>query len=237
MQKQERLQKVLAHVGIASRRKAEILILEGAVTVNGKLVTELGTKVDPQKDKIKVNGKLILTEVEPIYLALYKPKGVISAFSDPQDRPHLGTLLRGIREKVNPIGRMDFNSEGLILLTNDGDLANQIAKSKDLSKTYLVKVKGHPGPEELKFLKQGIFTAQGVVRFDSYELDQKLKSKSWIKLNVLEGAHLDLRELLNRRGLLVDKIVRTAIGKISTKDMKPGDFRFLRKRDFESLVS
>lgn len=232
----ERLQKVLARAGIASRRKAEILIVEGAVTVNGRIVTELGTKVDSKKDKIKVNGKLIYSEVDPLYIALNKPRGVISSLSDPEGRPHLGILLKGIPERVIPIGRLDFNSEGLMLLTNDGDLAEKVVKARGLPRIYMVKVKGHPTSEDLEFLKKGLFTAEGVVRFASFGVEQTLKNKSWIKLEVTEGAKLDLRELLNHRGLLVDRIVRTAIGTLSIKGLEAGEYRFLKRQDLETLL-
>lgn len=237
----ERLQKVLARAGIASRRKAEQLILEGAVSVNGHVVTMLGTKVDASRDRIKVNGKQILAETDPLYLALYKPRGIISSLYDPEGRKTLKDLLRGVRERVVPIGRLDYNSEGLILLTNDGALAERILKARDLAKTYLVKVKGHPKPEQLEFVRRGIFTSQGVVRFASYGVEQRLRAKSWLRLEVVEGARLDLRELLNHRGLLVDRIVRSAIGSISLlgslRGLKPGEHRRLKRSDLEKLIS
>lgn len=232
----ERLQKVLARSGVASRRKAELLILEGAVTVNGRTVTELGTKVDPVSDKIKVNGQMIMTEVEPIYMALYKPKAVISALSDPEGRQHLGDLLRGVRERVVPIGRMDYNSEGLLLLTNDGKLAEKVSKARGIPRIYMIKIKGHPTEKDLDFLKRGIFTAEGVVRVASMGVEQALKNKSWLKLEVTEGASLDLRELLNHRGLLVDRIVRTAIGNVTVQGLEPGEFKFMKRQDFEKLI-
>ncbi|MBI3542154.1 MAG: rRNA pseudouridine synthase [Deltaproteobacteria bacterium] len=233
----ERLQKVLARCGVASRRNAELLILEGNVTVNGRPVVELGTKVDPTKDKIKVNGTLIYTEVEPIYIALYKPKGMISSLVDPEGRRHIGHILNSIRERVIPIGRLDYNSEGLLLLTNDGTLAERILKARELPKVYMVKVKGHPTDRDLDFLKRGFFTAEGVVRFASYGVEQALKSKSWIKLEVTEGSRLDLREMLNHKGLLVDRIVRTAIGSVSIQGLEPGEYRFLKRTDFERLLT
>lgn len=233
----ERLQKVLARCGIASRRKAELLILQGAVTVNGRVITELGTKVDAKNDKIKVEGKLLYTEIEPIYMAFYKPKGVISALSDPEGRKHLGQFLRSVRERVIPIGRMDYNSEGLMLLTNDGAMGEKIMKARGLPRLYMVKIKGHPTERDLDFLKRGIFTAEGVVRVGAMGVEQALKNKSWLRLEVTQGANLDLRELLNHRGLLVDRIVRTAIGHISIKGIEPGEFRFFKRQDFERLVS
>lgn len=232
----ERLQKVLARAGIASRRNAEKLILQGAVSVNGLRILELGTKVDPTKDKIKVNGKLIFTEVEPIYLALNKPAGVISAFSDPENRPHLGQLLFGITEKLLTVGRMDFTSEGLLLLTNDGELLNKIQKKKNLVKTYDVKVKGHPTLEEIARLKKGIFSEDGVVLFENIQVKEKLQNKTWLSLHVKQGSHLNLRELLNHRGFLVDRIVRSKIGDLSIKGLAPGEYKLLKRANFESLL-
>lgn len=233
----ERLQKVLARAGVASRRAAETLILEGSVTVNGRPVTELGTRVDATADKIKVNGKLIMTEVEPLYVAFYKPKGMISAMSDPEGRPHLGQITAQLRERVIPVGRLDYNSEGLIILTNDGDLADKIVKARGLPKVYMVKVKGHPKDAELDFLKRGFFSADGVVRFASYGVEQSLRSKSWLKLEVVEGSKLDLRELLNHKGLLVDRIIRTAIGSLSIKGLNPGEYKLLKRADVEKLLA
>ncbi len=235
--KEERLQKVLARSGVASRRAAELLILEGAVTVNGRPITELGTKVDATQDKIKVHGSLIFTEVEPVFIALYKPRGMISALSDPEGRRHIGHIVKSIRERVIPIGRLDYNSEGLMLLTNDGNLAEGILKQRELPKIYMVKIKGHPTPEDLTFLKRGFFTADGVVKFASFGVEQTLRNKSWLKLEITEGSKLDLRELLNQKGLLVDRIVRTAIGGLNIHGLEPGEYRFLKRADFEKLLS
>lgn len=179
---------------------------------------------------------MLYTEIEPLYIALYKPAGVISALSDPEGRPHLGELLRRLPTRVTPIGRMDFNSEGLILLTNDGKLGEAVFKTRELPKTYLVKVKGHPEPKEIEFFKKGIFTQDGVVRFSSCRIAEKLRNKTWLELRVIEGAKLNLRELLNHRGLMVDRIIRTAIGKITTSGMEPGEFKLLKRQDFESLL-
>jgi 16S rRNA U516 pseudouridylate synthase RsuA-like enzyme len=145
----ERLQKVLAHAGVASRRAAERLILEGRITVNGAVVTELGTKVDPERDAIKVDGKrLAAAPAGRTYLALHKPRGVVTTLSDPEGRPTVKDYLRGIKARVYPVGRLDFASEGLLLLTDDGMLARDLMHpSRGVEKTYLVKVKGQPEPE------------------------------------------------------------------------------------------
>ncbi len=221
-----RLQKVLAQAGLAaSRRKAEVLILEGAVTVNGKLVTELGTKVNPLKDSIKVNGKLIHTETQLLYIAFNKPNGMICALSDPQGRSNLGDVLRHLPARVNPIGRMSISAEGLLLLTNDGELAEKILKSKIIPKTYLIKVRGHP---ELKDLDR--------LRIGQIRIEKRLPNKSWIELKTTGSKSLDYKEILSRRGWLVDKIVRTEIKKISVRSIEPGAYLFLGRKDFEKLL-
>lgn len=232
----ERLQKTIARSGIASRRKAEVLILEGAVTVNGKVVTELGTKVNPARDKIKVEGQALFLDVDQVYLALYKPRGCIASLSDPEGRMHIGNFLRGIKERVVPVGRLSYNSEGLILLTNDGEMVERVVKKKDLVKTYMVKVKGRPSDRDLERLRGGIFTQEGVVRFAKVDFDLELRNKSWIKLDVVEGSNLDLRELLNHRGLMVDRIVRSGIGSIDLTGLEPGEYKVMTKKDFEALL-
>lgn len=232
----QRLQKVIAQAGITSRRKAELLILEGRVTVNGRLVTELGTKVQPEQDKIKVNGKLLFTEIEPICVAFYKPRGVLSALSDRDGKENLGNYLRQIRERVVPIGQMDFNSEGLLLLSNMGNLVEKIIKNPDLLKTYLVKVKGFLTNTELNNLKRGFITKKEAVVFKSVSIEKKLKNKTWLKLEVIRGANQDLREILNHKRIMVDRIIRSAIGNIELGNLKPGEFRFLRKETFAKLA-
>src|SRR5579871_370878 len=142
---QERLQKIIAAAGIASRRKAEELISSGHVQVNGTVITELGSKADPDTDHIRVNGKLLQGEQRHVYLMLNKPKGYVTTMSDPEDRPTVMELIRGIRGRVYPVGRLDYASEGLLLLTNDGALANHLMKAAShVAKTYLVKVAGNP---------------------------------------------------------------------------------------------
>ena len=154
---QERLQKIIAHAGVSSRREAEAMIREGRVTLNGRVVTELGTRADPDRDHIKVDGKLI-TKAEPHrYILLYKPKEVMTTVEDPQGRRTVIDLVRGIRERIYPVGRLDFHSEGLVLLTNDGELAFQVSHPTNGSvKTYAVKVRGIPEERLLDKLRRGI---------------------------------------------------------------------------------
>src|SRR5437899_7708870 len=156
----ERLQKIIAAAGIASRRNAEKLITSGAVSVNGQIVTELGTKADIERDHIRVNGKLLHGAERHIYLLMNKPKGYVTTLRDPEGRPTIMDLVRGIRARVNPVGRLDYASEGLLLLTNDGDLAHRLMKAAShVSKTYVVKVAGTPAAEGLERLRRGISIA------------------------------------------------------------------------------
>src|SRR6516165_11080319 len=154
----ERLQKIIAAAGIASRRKAEELITAGLVSVNGQTVTELGTKADPQVDHIKVNGRAIGTAERHVYLLLNKPKGYVTTVTDPEGRPTVLDLVRGVKARVYPVGRLDYLSEGLLLLTNDGELAQKLTHaSSHVPKTYLVKVSGKPTDAEISKLRSGIY--------------------------------------------------------------------------------
>ena len=153
----ERLQKILSQTGVASRRQAEKIILEGRVTVNGAVVTELGSKADLASDHIKVDGRLVRAPKRLLYIALYKPDSVVTTLSDPQGRTTVVELLRGVKERVYPVGRLDYHSEGLLLLTNDGDLANGImSAARHVAKTYLVKVKGRLEPEQEETFRTGV---------------------------------------------------------------------------------
>src|SRR5579872_1595042 len=154
---QERLQKIIAAAGITSRRKAEQLITSGQVSVNGQVVTELGSKADPEHDHIRVGGKLLRGPEHHVYLLLNKPKGFVTTASDPERRPTIMDLLQGLKTRVYPVGRLDYASEGLLLLTNDGELANRLTRAAShVPKTYLVKVSGRPGDEALAKLRSGV---------------------------------------------------------------------------------
>src|ERR1700757_2818524 len=156
----ERLQKIIAAAGIASRRKAEEMITSGLVEINGKIVTELGTKADPEHDHIRVNGKLLHQAERHVYLLMNKPKGYVTTLHDPEGRPTVMDLLHGVRARVYPVGRLDYASEGLLLLTNDGEFANRLMKAAShVPKTYMVKVAGTPNAEGLAKLRTGLFIA------------------------------------------------------------------------------
>lgn len=232
----ERLQKVLAQAGVGSRREVEEWIVEGVITVNGKIVTELGTKVDPLHDKIKVRRKLVQLQTGLVYALFHKPKGVIGALSDPEGRKCLGDYLTRIPHKIKPLGGLEYNTEGLMLLTNDGAMAEKILKAKSLPKIYMAKVKGHIEDERLEFLKKGLYTGDGVVRFADVKVTHHLQNKSWIRLEIIQGSHLDFKSALAKSGILIDRIIRIAIGNLSLFQLAPGQFHLVSKADFQKLV-
>jgi 23S rRNA pseudouridine2605 synthase len=228
---QERLQKIIAAAGIASRRKAEELMLAGEVRVNGQVVTELGTKADPDKDHIKVRGKLInpkLQKQEKIYLLLNKPAGFLTSRSDPNNRPLVIDLLGPYRNKVHPVGRLDFNTEGLLLLTNDGDFTHLISHAAaEVPKVYQVKVKGKPGDHQIKLLERGVVidgvrTAPAKIR-----LIEERATNAWYEVTLYEGRNQQIRKMFDSVGHSVIKLRRVAIGFLRNERLKPGEFRLL----------
>jgi len=233
----ERVQKILAQLGIASRRKAEELITEGFVTINGKLA-KLGDKAQLGTDAIKVKGKLLQSQGGPlIYLAFYKPKGVISALSDPEGRATLSLFLSKVKTRVFPIGRLDFNSEGLLLLTNDGDFAEKAQKKNDLLRVYQVKVKGHPDPEMMTRLERPVKLNSGrLAKPYSVRLARGLQNKSQIEAVIQGGGAFDLKAYFETKGFLVEKVTRTAIGHITLKGLEPGHFRYLKASQVQALL-
>jgi 23S rRNA pseudouridine2605 synthase len=235
----ERVQKILAQAGIASRRKAEEMIVEGLVTINGKLA-RLGDKAEWGKDAIKVKGKLLLGAEKPVYLAFHKPKGVISMFVDPEGRATLENFLGKIKTRLFPVGRLDFNSEGLILLTNDGAFAEKLQKRDDIPRVYSVKVKGHPDSEALSRLGKGARLGEEKARFvkpHSVRMKQSLANKSVIEIVILGGGAIDIKQLFEFKGFLVERIVRTSIGHLTLKGLLPGHFRYLKPSQAEALLN
>jgi 23S rRNA pseudouridine2605 synthase len=233
---QERIQKILAQAGITSRRKAEQLIKEGLVTVNGKVAT-IGEKADLAEDAIKVEGKLLQTKRPPMYIAFHKPRGVISMFADPEGRPTLGDFLARIKERLFPIGRLDFNSEGLILLTNDGAFAEKLQKRSDIARVYQVKVRGHVEPADLAKLERGAKVGERAFKPHSVRLAGNLASKSVIEWVTLESGAMDVKGAFESRGFLVEKITRTAIGHINLRGIAPGEHKLLKASQVEALLN
>ncbi|MGB9892041.1 pseudouridine synthase [Thermodesulfovibrio sp. Kuro-1] len=231
----ERLQKILSDYGIASRRHAEELIKEGRVTVNGQIAV-IGQKADPEKDYIKVDGKLLIKPEPKVYYAFYKPRKVITALLDPQGRPTIKDFIKGIKFRIYPVGRLDFDSEGLLLLTNDGELAYKVMHpSSQIEKTYMVKVDGIVEPETIEKLRKGIKIEGKLAVPVSVHLVKKLKANSWIKITLHEGRKRQIRKMLERVGHPVIRLIRIAIDDVKLGDLKPGQLRPLTKEEIEKL--
>ena len=237
----ERLQKIIAHAGFASRREAEEMIRTGRVTVNGRVVTELGTKADGERDHIKVDGKLI-TRAEPHrYILLYKPKEVMTTVDDPEGRTTVIDLIRGVRERIYPVGRLDYHSEGLVLLTNDGELAYKIAHPRHGSvKTYNVKVRGVPDDRVIDKLRRGI-TIEGkrtlpceIGRIKTTGRGDD-EGNSWLEVKLREGRTQQIRKMFQAMGHPVTKLKRVAIGPISDPRLTPGVWRELTEHEVKLL--
>jgi len=237
----ERLQKIIAAAGIASRRKAEELIAGGLVSVNGQIITELGTKADREHDHIRVNGKLLHGAERHVYLLMNKPKGYVTTLRDPEGRPTVMDLLRGVGARVYPIGRLDYASEGLLLLTNDGELANRMMKAAShLPKTYMVKVAGNPTGEGLGRLREGISipTDRGKrVRTAPAKIRVIRESANpWYEVTLIEGKNRQIRRMFEEIGHHVEKIKRVRYGPLEL-DVHPGKFRKLTVEEVTKLKS
>jgi len=238
----ERLQKIIAAAGIASRRKAEELISSGHVQVNGSTITELGSKADPETDHIRVNGKLLQPrEKRHSYFLLNKPKGYVTTMSDPQKRPTVMDLMRGIKGRVYPVGRLDYASEGLLLLTNDGELANRLMKAAShVPKTYVVKVAGIPKEDSLQRLRAGVSIAtddgKRVRTGPASVRVVKEATNPWYEITLIEGRNRQIRRMFEAVGHHVEKIKRVRYGPL-TLDVPPGEFRSLTPKEIERLKS
>ena len=233
----DRLQKIIAHAGIASRRMAEKMISEGRISVNGKIVTELGTKVDIRKDEIRVDGKLISAEVSRVYLMLNKPKGYLTTLKETRERPIVTDLLEGVPERVFPVGRLDYDSEGLLIMTNDGDFAYRVQHPKfEITKTYLVKIKGRISKEEISMIKNGAKLNDGEFKPAHVAVGKINPKSSWLELIIHEGRNRIIRRYFDSLGHPVTRLIRVAIGDIHLGDLRQGDFRYLQKKEVERLL-
>ena len=238
----ERLQKILATAGVCSRRKAEELILAGRVQVNGKVVTELGTKADGARDHIRVDGKLLQGAQRPRYYVVNKPKGYVTTVSDPQGRPTVMQLIRG-GERVFPVGRLDYASEGLLLMTNDGELANALTRAAaKVEKTYLVKVSGKPPEAGLEQIRSGLMiergkpgTHEGRVMTAAAKVRLFRDAENpWYELVLIEGRNREIRKMFEEIGHHVEKIRRIGYGPL-VLDVEPGEARELTEQEVEKL--
>jgi len=229
---EERLQKILSQAGISSRRKAEELIQAGRVSVNGATITELGSKADLERDSIKVDNKLLRAPKRHLYIAVNKPKGCVTTMSDPEGRPTVMHLLRGVKDRVFPVGRLDYNSEGLLLMTNDGEFAHRItAPASHMVKTYVVKANGILTPEQEKEFQEGI-SLHGKRTSPAQIKRINGGANPWYEVRIAEGRQNQIRIMFKHFGRLVEKLRRVKIGFLEL-DLPPGRYRLLTPREIE----
>ena len=231
----ERIQKILSRAGVASRRHAEEMMREGRITVNGAVVTELGSKADLDHDHIKVDGKLIHAPKRLVYLALHKPDSTMTTVDDPQGRATVMGLLHGVKERVYPVGRLDYHSEGLLLLTNDGELANAIlSAATHLPKTYLVKVNGRLTPEQEQNFRDGVPLSGRRTMPAGMKLMREAENP-WYEVRLYEGRNNQIRLMFKHFGRLVEKLKRVRIGPLELGALRPGQFRHLTDQEVHQL--
>jgi 23S rRNA pseudouridine2605 synthase len=231
----ERLQKILSQAGVASRRHAEEIILEGRVTVNGAVVSELGSKADWEHDRIKVDGRLLHPPKQLVYIALNKPDNTVTSVSDPQNRTTVMELLHRIKQRVYPVGRLDYHSEGLLLFTNDGELSNAIlASATHLPKTYLVKLNGSLDSDQEEQFRHGLPIAGRRTRPAGLKLVRRAENP-WYEVRLFEGRNQQIRLMFKHLGRLVEKLKRVRIGPIELGPLKSGEFRYLNQEEVEKL--
>jgi 23S rRNA pseudouridine2605 synthase len=234
----ERLQKILSRAGVASRRAGEKMIAEGRISVNRAVVTEPGTKADPQKDEIRVDGRLVSLETEMLYLALHKPPGYVTTLNDPQGRPIVTDLLSGVAERVYPVGRLDYDSEGLLILTNDGEFAQRIQHPRfGIPKTYRVKVQGNLLRGELKLLENGIDLPDGKFAPADVRLEKTNSGSTWLSITITEGRNRVIRRAFDSIGHSVARLVRTAVADVSLGSLRAGSWRVLDPREVARLLA
>lgn len=242
---QERLQKIISTAGVASRRKAEELIVQGRVSVNGHVILQLGSKADAGRDHIKVDGKLLRSGGRRVYLLLNKPVGYVSTVRDPQGRPTVLSLLRGLKERVYPVGRLDYHSSGLMLLTNDGDLANLLmSRASEVPRAYHVKLETRPDSAQLEKLERGIVldgtrTAPARIHplapLKSGPAGRSDGEKPWYEVTLTEGRYHQVRRMFERIGRPIMKLKRVRIAFLTGERLAPGQFRHLTAPEVSRL--
>lgn len=237
----ERLQKIIAAAGLASRRKAEELITSGRVTVNGQVVSELGAKADLEQDYVRVDGRPLRSPLRHVYLLLNKPKGYVTTLSDPEGRPTVLHLVRGVGARIYPVGRLDYGSEGLLLLTNDGALAAKLMRAAShVPKSYLVKVSGQPSSEALQRLRKGVKLAplcrdeKPVTTAPARIQVARDAANPWYEVTLTEGRNRQIRRMFEAVGHHVEKIKRVRYGPLQL-DVPPGQFRHLTPEEVRRL--
>ena len=233
---QVRLQKILSQAGVTSRRKAEEFIRQGRVRVNGKVIYELGTKADPDRDEIHFDGKKIEPKQPRISVLLNKPDGYITSLRDPEGRPTVAKLVDHLPVRLYPVGRLDYHTEGLLILTNDGELAQQIEHpSHEIEKVYLAKVKGIPHPNEIKKLREGV-VIEGRKTLPATINIVETRKNAWIEVVIREGRQNQIRKMFDAINHPVLKLKRVAIGSLRDDNLKPGEYRMLKSSEIRRLL-
>ena len=232
----ERLQKILAHAGVASRRAAEKIITEGRVRVNGRVVTELGTKADPHKDKIEVDGKRIVQE-RPAYYVVHKPREVVTTLNDPEGRPSLGDLLKQVPERVYPVGRLDYHTSGVLLVTNDGAMTDALLHpTRKVPKVYVAKLKGHLGVPELDKLRNGVELDDGYTTkpAEVFVIREETKN-TWVQITLTEGKNRQIHRMAEAIRHPVQRLTRQSFAGLTIEGLRPGQWREVHKRELDKL--
>jgi 23S rRNA pseudouridine2605 synthase len=231
----ERLQKVLAAAGLGSRRECELLIEQRRVMVDGQVVSRLGTRVDPERQRIRVDGEDVRTE-RRVYYLLNKPKGFLSTNLDPSGRPRAVDILKAVPQRLFSVGRLDRESDGLLLLTNDGELTNRLTHPRyGVPKTYLVQVAGRPTTDDLAKMRKGVYLSEGKVTVDSVRHKGGRGRSTLLEIVLSEGRNREIRRMLARLGHKVMRLTRTAIGPVTDRGLQPGEFRKLRPDELQTL--
>lgn len=233
----ERLQKFLAEAGIASRRKSEELIAGGKIKVNGEIITELGYKINPEKDLVEYQGEKVEKKQDSLVIMLNKPRDVISSVVDPQGRKTVLDLIPDKFPRLYPVGRLDYESEGMILLTNDGELANRISHPKNkVKKIYMVSVYGYPSKESMGKFSSGIELDDGKTAPAKIKLIKKGKNSSELEVEIREGKKRQIRNMFDALGHPVFRLTRTQIGELKMGNLEPGKFKILKEMDVKRLL-
>ncbi len=232
---EERLQKILAHAGVASRRAAEAIITAGRVRVNGRVITELGAKADPRKDKVELDGVRLVAET-PVYLVLHKPRGVVATMSDPEGRLTVKDFLKGVTARVYPVGRLDYATSGVLLVTNDGDFSDGLLHPKrEVPKEYVVKVAGTMGFDDFIHWSKGVELEDGLTKPAKVTLLRFEGDKTWMELVIKEGRNQQIRRMGEATGFPVMRLVRSSFAGISSEGLKPGAWRHMTREELANL--
>lgn len=232
----ERLQKIISAAGITSRRASEELILAGRIAVNGVVVTELGSKADPAKDLVTLDGQPIKPAEKRYYVLLHKPAGYVTSLKDPQGRQLVTELVKDIGERLFPVGRLDYNSEGLLLLTNDGEWANRLMHPRhQVDKEYHVRVRGKIDPQQIKKLAEGVELEDGPTGSATVRLQKNDQSNDWLSVTIHEGRNRQVRRMCAAVGLFVVRLRRIRYGNLTLGGLQPGEYRLLSKEEAQAL--